>query len=178
MRRAALVPIYLLALAVVAGLALALRAARAARAQPVDGAWSAEFRLDSMTPPWGDRAWRPAARRAAGPLALRSGPAPYPWLNGVPWRPTFVGGHAVDFAPLLGRNGTAAPEAVGVRFGPDSVHVFLSGECCHTGGVRGRGRIVGDSVVGRWTTDSDGWAAWGHFTLRRPPARSAPGPAT
>ena len=88
-------------------------------------------------------------------------------------RPTFAGRHGVDFAPLLGQNGSRAPEAVAVRFGPDSALVYLSGFCCHTGGVVGRGRVAGDSVRGVWTTDSDGWAAWGHFTLRRQPGRSA-----
>ena len=178
MRPAALVPIYLVALAVIATLALSVRAAGAARSGPLGGAWSAEFHLDSITRRWGDSAWRPTARRAAGTVVLRAGPTRYPELNGVPWRPTFVGRHGVDFAPLLRWNGTAAPEAVGIRLGPDSVRVYLSGVCCHSGGVAGRGRIAGDSVVGRWTTDSDGWAAWGHFTLRRAPSRSATRSAT
>jgi hypothetical protein len=173
MRRAILLPIYLVLLAVVVGLALAVRSGLEARERPLAGRWAAEFRLDSIKSSFADGRASPPAREAAGQVDLRAGPTRYPRLNGVPWRPSFVGRHAVDFAAVLGQNGSAPSEAVAIRFGADSAEVYLNGICCDAGGVIGRGRITGDSVTGLWTADSDGWAAWGHFILRRLPRRSA-----
>jgi len=75
----------------------------------------------------------------------------------------FQGEHTLRFARMTGYEGNNSPEALAVRAKPDSVYVFLSGECCHTAGVR----LAGDTVTGRWVTDSDGWGAWGTFRLVR-----------
>src|SRR5215218_5348051 len=85
MRRATLLPIYLVLLAVVVGLALAVRSGLQARERPLAGRWAAEFRLDSIKSSFAGGRARPPAQEAAGQVDLRAGPTRYPRLNGVPW---------------------------------------------------------------------------------------------
>jgi len=166
--RPGLATLFLAALVVLAVLAVDLQDAYNSRAHPLSGEWAAEFVIDSATRRSGDSLWRPQpGTMASGIVRLRAGAPDWLGRSDRLSRAAFTGTHSLDFAPVLGYT-ASRPDAFGLRFGADSVRLYLNGYCCHTGGLGARGRIEGDSAVsGRWATDSDGWMAWGRFVLRR-----------
>lgn len=153
--------------AAVAWLGIASMEHAAARRMPLTGEWHVQLVLDSLHPPTWTDSLHARASRIEGMVVLREGlPGTREEYGG--WRTVgFRGGHSLPLAELTGTRGSLPTDAIALRVGNDSVYLFLDGDCCDAHGIRATGRIRGDSADGRWVTDSDGWAAWGHFAMSR-----------
>jgi len=143
------------------------------------GTWEARFRAD---PPDSGRVGRVGrggseARGTIGLVEDRAGTS-YPDLGSA----LHAGAYDIDFRPLgfdsrvPGEPPTAAATTLGAAVGgrsPDSVLVVLSPRASGRGGTRAvvlRGRLVGDSIAGRWRTGGvPPFGARGSFVLRRLP---------
>lgn len=155
----------LVLLAGMGGLALAagtgLRQMSGDRA--LTGAWIAEFTLDGVP----HALPAPTGRLAKGELALiRSGWASDRYLLKVRHL-SALGIYDVDFNALgfEARPQNEVP-VVGARaYSRDSIEVVLNPQQDH-GGVELQGRLVGDSIRGRWYHVRTGGAS-GTFVLRR-----------
>ena len=155
-----------LVLAAVAAAGVGLRAHGLASRHPLSGKWHALIVMDSMRGPGreGERG-RQATATADGSVELAAG-----WPPGEPlgwFRRGYQGRHSLRLERLTGMPARDGASALGWRYGEDSVRAFLGGSCCHSNGLVVVGRIRGDTVEGHWTTDSDGWGAWGSIVLVR-----------
>lgn len=138
------------------------------RRHSLGGRWLGEFRVDTAAV---DTAVRRAIRTPTAvpaEVALAADSAPHRHEH-VFWDQTFAGEYRAQFEPVVGRDlPPMAPPALGVRYGRDSVRLSLGPPCCDDGGLRARGRIVGDTLlVGSWFLDLDGELVAGRFRLRR-----------
>lgn len=164
-------PFFLTALAValltlVAAAAGALQAQREAAQHQIAGTWHAIIVMDSirMSPGRSGRE-RSNATADTGSVELFVG---WPSSEQLGWfRRGFQGRHSLHPARLTGQNPVEGRTVLAWRHGADSVRLFLGGSCCHTNGLIVAGRIQGDTMSGRWLTDSDGWGAWGSIFLVR-----------
>ncbi len=137
------------------------RSARADHPERLDRRWAIDLRLEEPIELRGDTA---AAGTVRGEIALIDNRAPRSSL--VAGQPTHFGVYAADFAPF-GFTASAGriPTAAARLLGPDSVEISLD----PAGGqaVMLRGKLAGDSIVGRWRYDAGRSAgAAGRFVMR------------